>query len=248
MIFFNSLLDMVRFSIINNIKGSHYYESELVITNLYKLFPTKKIESLANSFDIETPYEFINDEINIIDEYTAGNYSSVCRSFEQNQQYALKFSLFEIWVKSACRTKNFPENFLGELVSLTTSIILKDDNYDSALNRIYLLCQAFNSISWFKEFEIFITREARFISKEVNSRLDYASTIMSDVNSPLRFEKLPKKASIEYAKALIKHAPDSNSVRLFLSDIDIDEKIESSLDIEANRKKRIQSTKINKTR
>lgn len=135
------------------------------------------------------------------------------------------------------QNKKFPKNFLGELVSLTTSIILKDDNYDSALNRVYLLCQSFNSISWFKEFEIFITREARFISKEVNGRLDNASTIMSDVNSPLRFEKLPKKVSIEYAKALIKHSPDSNSVRLFLSNVEIDDKFESSLDIEANRKK-----------
>ncbi|EPY4752710.1 tetratricopeptide repeat protein [Klebsiella pneumoniae] len=244
---FNTLLDMVRFSIISNNKGSHYQESELVITSLYKLFPTKKIESLANAFDIETPYEFIKDEINIIDDYTAGNYSSVCRTFEENQQYALKFSLFEIWVKSACRTKKFPKNFLGELVSLTTSIILKDDNYDSALNRVYLLCQSFNSISWFKEFEIFITREARFISKEVNGRLDNASTIMSDVNSPLRFEKLPKKVSIEYAKALIKHSPDSNSVRLFLSNVEIDDKFESSLDIEANRKKRYKALKLIKT-
>lgn len=38
---FNTLLDMVRFSIISNNKGSHYQESELVITSLYKLFPTK---------------------------------------------------------------------------------------------------------------------------------------------------------------------------------------------------------------
>ncbi|WP_436918295.1 tetratricopeptide repeat protein [Enterobacter hormaechei] len=240
----NCLLDMVRFSIIKSTKGDYYHESQLVISNLYKLFPTKKIESLANAFDIETPYDFIKSEIDIIDEYTAGNYSSVCRTFEQNQQYALKFSLFEIWVKSACRTKTFPDNFLGELVSLTTSIILKDENYDSALNRIYLLCQSFNAISWFKEFEMFITREARFISKEVNNSLDNASTIISDVNSPLRFEKLPKKVSTEYAKALIKHAPYSNSVRLFLSDVDIDEKIESGLDIEANRKKRYKALKF----
>lgn len=241
---FNSLLDMVRLSIIKNNTASYYRESELVISSLYKLFPTKKIESLANAFCIETPFEFIENEIKIIDEYTAGNYLSVCKTFEKDTRLALKFSLFEIWVKSACRTKKFPDTFLGELVSLTTSIILKDNNYDSALNRIYLLCQAFNTISWFKEFEIFITRETKFISKDVNDRLDKASALISDLNSPLRFEKLPKKVSIEYAKILKAQFPNSNSVKLFLGDIDIDEHLDGALDIEVNRRKRYKALNL----
>lgn len=241
---FNTLLDMARLSIIKSCSANCYHESEMIVASLYKLFPTKKIESLANAFSIHTPFEFIDEEIRIIDEYTAGNYSFVCKLFEENTKYAMKFSLFEIWVKSACRTKKTPEGFLGDLVLLTTSIVLKDENYDAALNKIYLLCQAFNSLSWFKEFEIFITKEARFISKEINSRLDNASALISDLNSPLRFEKLPQKLSIDYAKSLKSQFPSSNSVRLFLGDIDINDNIDKDLKIEINRRKRYKALKL----
>ncbi|MCL6397636.1 hypothetical protein EXT62_12160 [Pectobacterium carotovorum subsp. carotovorum] len=244
---FNTLLDMVRLSIIRTSSSNYYHETEMIVANLYKLFPTKKIESLANAFSIQTPFDFIDEEIRIIDEYTAGNYTLVCKTFEENTQYALKFSLFEIWVKAACRTKETPNSFLGDLVLLTTSIILKDENYDTALNRIYLLCQAFNSLSWFKEFEIFITKEARFISKEINSRLDNASALISDLNSPLRFEKLPKNLSIDYARNLKLRFPESNSVRLFLGDIDINDNIDGVLNIEINRRKRYKAINLIKT-
>lgn len=241
---FICLLDMVKFSITTNHKNDYYNESELVITSLYKLFPTKKIESLANAFGIITPFDFAKNEINIIDEYTAGNYSAVCKMFEENKQYAIKFSLFEIWAKSACRTKVFPKGFLGELLDITASVILKDKNYDAALNRVYLLCQAFNGISWFKELQMFVTREAKFISKEINSRLDRASAIISDLNSPLRFDKLPPEVSFEYAKNLTNTFPESNSVRLFLGHIDIEEQSVGALAIEVNRQNRYKALKL----
>lgn len=241
---FNCLLDMVRFSIFTNHSSGYYLESEMIVTSLLKIFPTKKIESLANGFDIVTEFDFIEDEIKIIDDYTAGNYDSVCSIFYNNSEYALKFSLFEIWAKSTCRTKTYPDGFLGELLKLTASVILKDDNYDGALNRVYLLCQSFNGISWFKELEMFITREAKFISKDINNKLDRASAIISDLNSPLRLEKLPSKVSCEYTKIMMSNFRESISVKLFLERIDIDEDKGGGRSIDNNRKKRYEALKL----
>ncbi|MDZ0575002.1 hypothetical protein [Klebsiella variicola] len=241
---FNCLLDMVKYSIFTNQKNNYIQESELIITSLYKLFPTKKIQSLMNGFEINTPFSFNDEEIDIIDDYTAGNYLEVCNKLEQSKQHAAKFSMFEIWAKSCCRTNKFPSGFLGELLSTTSSVIAKDENYDFALNRIYLLSQAFIGISWFKELEMFITREAKFISREVNSKLERASTIISDLNSPLRFEKLPPKVSSDYAKMIRTFYPDSNSVRLFLGEINIDDSDAKELGIENNRLQRYKALKL----
>ncbi|HEK0600645.1 TPA: hypothetical protein ACKRFZ_001096 [Proteus mirabilis] len=216
------LLDMVRYSLLTSNQHNFYNESKITIKNLYKLFPVDEIMSLANGYGILTPFSFQNEEIYILDLYTSGRYQDVCDFFEQNENRNIKFSMFEIWVKSACRTKTYPNGFLGDLIQNLVSVINRDAKYEESLSQIYLMCQALQPFSWFKELHIFITKETRFISKEINSRLNTASKIISTLNSPLRGKALPSSVSIKYINELNQKYPSSLSVNLFKERIEFD--------------------------
>lgn len=212
---YSCLLDMVRYSIFTTNIENFRSESELIVKSLCRSFPSGIVNSLANDFGIETQFEFIAQEYQALDLYTAGNYEEVCSIFEENLKLSMKFTMFEVWVKSACRTGRFVQGFLGELMRATASIVLKDENYESELAKMLLLCQSFGMLPWFKELHIFIVRESKFISKEVNAKLDRAAVAFSEVNSPRRLDTLPGEVARLYDIAMAESFPDSAVVGLF---------------------------------
>lgn len=220
---FSCLLDMVRYSIFTTSPIDFRQESELIIKSFCRSFPSDMVNSLANDFDIETPFKFVAGEFEVLDFYTAGSYDKVCEVFESDLKLALKFTMFEVWVKSACRTGRFVKGFLGELMRATASIVLKDDSYESELAKMLLLCQSFGMLAWFKEFHIFIVRESRFISKEVNANLDKAAVVFSGVNSPRRLSTLSGDVASIYDQGMAKSFPDSAVVGLFGGKARLDE-------------------------
>lgn len=60
---FSCLLDMVRYSIFTTSPIDFRQESELIIKSFCRSFPSDMVNSLANDFDIETPFKFVAGQV-----------------------------------------------------------------------------------------------------------------------------------------------------------------------------------------
>lgn len=211
---FKCLFDMVAYSVTTNQMSRYKDESRVVIRHLSRTFNSPSLNGLANAYGIETVWDFEACDYEILDGYTKGNYQAVCNLVSDNPALCRKFALFELWARANTRIKNTSDGFIGRLLQSTTSMMLKDEDYEKSTSFLLLHCNALGMIPWFKELLHLVTRETCFISIERNLGIELASISLSGVASPLKARSFPEPLRQQYVEAMRASMPNSAVVKL----------------------------------
>lgn len=211
---FKCLFDIVTYSVYaaNDIYSS---EARVMIRNMNRLFSSPSLSGLANFYGERTEWNFNDVEYELLDLYTSGNYSKVCDIIEGDLSLCRKFALFELWARSNCRVQRNTTGFIGEILKSTTSMMLKDADFERSIVALSMHCHCFGILPWFKELQYLIVRETRFLSAERNQRLYLASISLSEVASPLKRNCIPEPLCSEYAEKIRIFKPNSVVVKLY---------------------------------
>lgn len=215
-----------------DVSPEHKLEAIKVTKSLSRIFSDEGLQVLAKSFGIDVQLKFNETEFDVLDKYTAGDYAGVCGVMEKNPSLAYNFSLYELWAKSLCRHEGaLPENLLGELLKAMSSLMLKDENAEAALQFLSSYTHALSTMPWFRQLRYLTILETKFISSRKNLALKEANVVLSNLNSPLKARYLPKSDQNSYMEALTERFPASQSVSLFKALLSDDEALLSDVDL-----------------
>lgn len=209
------LFDFACYSITANEDSCHFELSKNIVKYFSRRYKNISLRGLCSYFGLETEWVFDEKEYEILDLYTSGNYQEVCDLIKDSPALAGKFTIFEIWAKSASRTQTTTEGFIGELLQAACAILLKNDKYEKAIASLLMHSNAFGMISWFKELQHFITRETRFISGGKNEKVVLASIALSEVDSPARSRAMTTEVRALFTTEMLRQVPSSLVVKLY---------------------------------
>ena len=216
---FQCLVDFICYAKLVDNEDVYKNEAIKATKSLSAQFVSPSLQGLANSYGIKTAWEFNALEYGILDKYTEGNYKEVCDIFHRMPELCIKFSLFEIWAKSACRVlpSEIEPGLLADLLDASRSMMLKDECFEKSVTFLLAQCHSFSMLPWFRELHYMIARETRFISKKKNSGLAKLSTAISEVASPQKAQCLPEILKEEYIADMSSHVRESVVFALYRS-------------------------------
>lgn len=212
---YKCLHDMVCHTICAHNEDEHFDLSRNIVRQFSQSFKSASVRGLCNYYGIQAEWEFDEVEYQILDMYTKGEYLWVCEKMQSTPSLGRKFTLFEIWARSACRTNRGTDGPFEELLQSTCSVMLKDDSYDRSVTSLLMLSHAFGMMTWFKELHYLIIRETRFIQGGRNEKLALASIALSEVDSPARVRAMAPALREDFVDAMHKKMPTSVVVRLY---------------------------------
>jgi hypothetical protein len=185
---FIALFDWVTF----NIESSNSFEKELciyILSDLRNIFRFDGLDILAISFG-EIPYKEIGqDELDIVDLYTAGRYADVDRRMSGDSRLFLNFSLVEIWAKATSRLDEYGGGSF-HLLDPIRNIIRKTDGYEKSKAVVLNYCHSLESLTWFREMRFLLERETKYYGADLNARLKKASRLLSNLSTPGKLQYL----------------------------------------------------------
>ncbi len=199
---FNVLQDFSLYSRFSAIEHEYPELAKSVAISLSRIAHSSATRSLAAAYGEIDEFELPTDAYDILDFYTRGEYGEVCDRMHQKTDLSENFVLFETWVKSASRTRVFPDGYLGELVKASVSILIKDENFGASNAFLLAQCESFGGLGWFRELHFFVIRETLFLSASHNESLRWISWAISGIDTPLKLLVLPDLARKKYLAAL----------------------------------------------
>lgn len=209
------LFDFACYSITANEDDCHFDLSKNIVKYFSRQYTNTSLRGLCSYFGVKSEWEFNETEYEILDLYTSGDYQGVCSLMQAKPALAGKFTLFEIWAKSASRTGTTVEGFIGELLQAACAVMLKNEKYEKAVASLLMRSNAFGMLPWFKELQHFITRETRFISGGKNEKIALASIALSEVDSPARSRAMKPEVRALFTAEMLRQVPSSLVVKLY---------------------------------
>lgn len=212
---FESLVNFVCYAKISEREDYNNY-AKTIILELNRHLNHPSIQGIANSYGVETKWDFRADEYALLDMYTHGDYQKLQSDVLKNIESYIKFSLFEILAKSCARNKS--EVFSGlkqTILKKLINVFLKNEDYIESVSYLFSMCHCFSSLSWFKELYFLLIKETNFLSEHSYKNFSVLSSSFSDLNSPLKANSLPDGLKEKFIKSCEDSINNSVSIELF---------------------------------
>lgn len=156
-----------------------------------------------------------NQELDIIDLYTSGEYADVARSLEENEALLSEFSFFEIYVKSISRLEGKRSCNLSERSELLTEVLSFGEDLFSSKVKLFNESFRIGNLEWFFNQGIFLTINSSTIREIERKSLGRMLSSRSTIMSAFKFEGAPQAASDAVVNAILLSKPHSKSTELF---------------------------------
>ncbi|PWF64015.1 hypothetical protein CBX96_07425 [Shewanella sp. BC20] len=168
------------------------------------------------------------EEFNILDNYTKGNYSYVIRTCLDKSFVSLDFSFAELTAKSLTRKHLVIEDgFISKIILAMVDVLLRNTRYETSLSYLSCLSNAFRTIEWFRQLGYFTERESKNKSYSHYLRCERGMYLFSKVLSPKRSIVFPElKSHVDKVKASYPNSLATillcNNDFKYLSEIELD--------------------------
>lgn len=160
----------------------------------------------------------LDEDYELIDLYTVGNYQLIINRFEKGEIDVTNFALVEIVAKSLVRCPtNLRQNFVGNVVTNLASVLAKDENYKKSLEFLSCMANSFRSLGWFKQMEFIVQREAPNTSKAYKSICDKGVHLLSNINTPKKHLLFDSEPNFPNVREAVLNNPASVSLDLLAS-------------------------------
>ncbi|MEO8467738.1 MAG: hypothetical protein ABI640_20630 [Gammaproteobacteria bacterium] len=188
---FKCLFNFCVYSEFGDLSAAEKESAKYVARVLATEFDYRPIVGIASAHDSYQSWVFNEIDYQVLDAYTRGDYLSVSDLIRNAPESIRKFAIFELWAKSEARVNRYrPASIAGELLDALTKVLLRGDEYEQSVAYLLAITFAFASLPWFQQLRYLILREGGFMSRDKKSRLLRLSTVLSDLDSPLKLNVL----------------------------------------------------------
>ncbi|HEE9861369.1 hypothetical protein I6M76_08885 [Citrobacter cronae] len=202
--------------------GTHYNHNEIevlparIVSFLSKNTDCPISKQLSKAYNENSIWDINEEDYDLLDNYTLGNYKEVCKQIEQRTEFLSFFPFFELYTKSLERiNKNFTNvgaNFI-DIGQGLSSIYKKDKDYVKSYNHLLSLCFSLEDLPWFVSLSLLVLQEDRF-SEGVNN-IKAVHNLISPLDSPQKSIYLSEKKGMELISNALNKYPNSSSLYLY---------------------------------
>ncbi|AXY32297.1 hypothetical protein [Yersinia pseudotuberculosis] len=201
---------------------THYNHNEMeflpsrIVSFLSKNTDCPISKQLSKAYNENSFWDINEEDYEILDNYTLGNYKDVCEQIEQRTEFLSVFPFFELYTKSLERINKGFKNIGGNFIDVgqgLSSIYKKDKNYVKSYNHLLSICFSLEDLPWFVSLSLLVLQEDRF-SEGLNN-IKAVHNLISPLDSPQKSIYLSEEQGIKLINSALNKHPNSSSLYLY---------------------------------
>nr|WP_314486838.1 hypothetical protein [uncultured Pseudomonas sp.] len=189
-------------------------ECASLLAALLKMFDGSVLRGLGGYYGLDVEWTVDELDYRLLDSYTCGNYEAVA-ALAEVPHLLQRFTNFSLVARSACRSPVQAPGLIGELLTWTSSVVSKDENYADATTKLSAMVHAFATLPWFRNLHFLNVRETKHITSSADKAIEAVSVVISEVNSPAKITYFQGGVREKYRNALSENVGDSPVFNLF---------------------------------